>query len=262
MGAGWSEWEVIYNDKWTCLFRKIVLKRLPRSAEVAEETMQEVRQELAIKLSQLDAAPHSPDSYLKVAFRHTLEDYLRLKHGYPRPPELIKRLGAIYVRIYKLLCLERRSINEIHAMMKSLFQYTRQYVDQVVSEVRAGVVDCGGWRESVSLENTATEVDVRSIDIDNKPEDLLERMDMDAIINTVLGNESAGTSYSDSIEKILSSIKQCIGDDDERLLLRLVYTDGHSISAAAKILKLPDAKARKLLKNVILRVKQVLDHAE
>lgn len=261
MTMDWKEWEVIYNNDWTARFRHIVNKRLPRSADIAEATMEEVRQELAIKLTSVATVPESVNAYLKTAFRNTLEDYLRLKHGYPRPPALIKRLGSAYVRIYKLLCLEQRSFNDIHAIVESLYQYKREYVDQLVREVRAVVVDCGSWRESVSLDMNQTEIDSKTAGmVENIPEDILHKMDMEAIINTILGNKHTGRRYSDAIKDVLQALQHCISNDDERLLLRLIYTDGHSVSHAARILKLPDVKARKLLKNVVQRLRQVIEN--
>ncbi len=260
MAAKWSQWQVIYSSAWTNEFNNLVRKRIPYSAEIAEETMEEVRQELAIKLSNLDEAPNSLNAYLRTAFRNTLEDYLRKKEGYPRPPEWIKRLGAAYERIYKLLCLERRAVNDIHAIMDSLYQHTRDFVEQVISEVRAGVVNCGSWRESVSMDNALTEVEAVGVQdpMTQTPDAVLQNMDTHALIETILGGANDSMVGTAGMEKVLASLRQCQINDDERLLLRLVYTDGHSVSQAARIRNLPDAEARRLLKNTLQRLKQAL----
>ena len=263
MTAKWTEWEVIYSDYWTSYFNKLVRKRLPYSAEIAEETMEDVRQELAIKLSKLDTAPNSINAYLHTAFRNTLEDYLRSKEGYPRPPEWIKRLGAAYERIYKLLCLENRAVNDIHSMLENMYQYTRDFVEQVVTEVRAGVVNCGSWRDSVSIENVISEVEAAGQHNRQtlSPEEILQDMDSRSVIETILGQQLTSTDFTDVFAEALAALSRCEMGDDERLLLRLVYTEGCSVSKAARLVGLPDAEARKRLKKTMQHLEKTLSDA-
>ena len=84
-------------------------------------------------------------------------------------------------------------------------------------------------------------------------------MDSTAVFATILGQQVSG--HSEKIIEILSLLGQCQINDDERILLRLVYADGHSISEAARLIKIKDAEARKLLKSVYQRLKQVLTGA-
>ena len=259
MVAKWTEWEIIYSDYWTSYFNNLVRKRLPYSIDIAEETMEDVRQELAIKLCKLDSAPNSLKAYLHTAFRNTLEDHLRIKDGYPRPPEWIKRLGSAYERIYKLLCLENRALNDIHSMLDNMYQYTREFVDQVVSEVRAGVVNCGSWRDTISIDNVIN--DVETINLRNQqtlsPEELLQNIDIQSVIETILGKQT-DLEFTDGIANALVTLSQCEMTDDERLLLRLVYTEGYSVSKAARLSNVADAEARKLLKKTLQRLEKAL----
>jgi len=259
----WTAWQVIYADNWSAEFKNIVRKRIPYSASLIEDTMHEVRQELAISLAELTEAPHAINAYLRTAFRNTLEDYLRKKDGYPRPPEWIKRLGAAYERIYKLLCLENRAVNDIHASLESLYQYSREFIEQVIAEVRVGVTNCGAWRESVSLDNVISEVEVSDNQKVTTPEDVLQDMDSVSVCTTILGERPATPEilHSSNFATVLKKLQQCNLDDDARLLLRMVYTDGHSVSKAARLLNLPDAKARKLLKNTLKVLRQTLRDA-
>ncbi len=259
----WTKWQIIYDETWTAEFNAIVRKRIPYSAVGAQETMEEVRQELAIKLSELQKAPSSVKAYLRAAFRNTLEDYIRKQDGYPRPPEWIKRLGAAYERIYRLLCLENRAVNDIHAMMESVYQYTRDFIEQIVSEVRAGVVNCGSWRDTVSIDNAMFEVETAAMhnQAPLTPEAILQDMDSSAVFATILGQSDSDSGRSAKIKDILLALGQCAINDDERLLLRLVYADGHSIAEAARVTKIVDGEVRKILKNVYKRLKQALTDA-
>jgi RNA polymerase sigma factor (sigma-70 family) len=257
----WNEWQVIYTQYWTSEFNNIVRKRIPYSSELALETMEEVRQELAIKLNELEQPPASLKAYLRAAFRNTLEDYLRKKEGYPRPPEWIKRLGSAYERIYKLLCLEQRAVNDIHSIMTNLYQFTREFIERVIREVRAGVINCGQWRQIVSVDNPQAEVDLLNTQSHHvaSPELILQGMDASALFGAILGeNVVSSANATETINKVITSIRQCEISDDERLLLRLVYSDGQTVSAAARLINIPDAEARKLLKNVLKRLRHVL----
>ena len=254
-------WEDIYNARWTAEFINIVKKRVPYSSENAEETVDEVRQELAVKLSDLKLEPDSVNAYIRSAFRNSLEDYIRKKQGYPRPPEWIKRLGAAYERIYKLLCLENRSVNDIHAIMTSLYHSTRVFVERVISEVRAGVTNCGAWRESVNIDDNMHEVDeINSNQEHLTPETILQDMDANAVVNTIFGNQKK-IADRNAMLRSLVVLRQCELTDDERLLLRMVYAEGHSVSKAARLLKLADAQTRKLLKDLLQRLNQALKDA-
>lgn len=260
MTSGWNEWQVIYNDKWTREFINIARKRIPYSSEAAEEAMQDSRQELAIKLEALDQAPLDLNNYLRSAFRKTLEDHLRSKEGYPRPPSWIKKLGGAYERIYRLLCLETRSVNDVHSILSNLYQYARDFIDQIIFEVRAGVVNCGSWRDMVPIETAITEVEQTGTDnyINASPDEILASMDSISIVEMILENPTDDIGRSDTMNKALHTLAKCRLSDDERLLLRLVHTEGHSVSNAARLLKLADAEARKLLKSVHQRLRQSL----
>jgi RNA polymerase sigma factor (sigma-70 family) len=259
----WNQWQVIYDENWTVEFRSIVRKRIPYSSDVAHETMDEVRQELAIKLSSLNEAPGAPNAYIRAAFRNTLEDYLRKQEGYPRPPEWIKRLGAAYERIYKLLCLENRAVNDIQGMMQNLYQYSYDFIERVIREVRAGVVNCGAWRDTVSIDladDAFDNSDVTST-LTQGPDSVLEEMDTQAVIATILGQGSHVSVRTTRIRDMLGVLANCTISDDERLLLRLIHTDDCSVSEAARRIKLKDSDARKLLKEVYQRLKMALASA-
>ena len=259
--TNWSNWQVIYEDNWSSEFRNIVRRRMPYSADQVEDTMREVRQELAIKLGELAKAPHAVNAYIRTAFRHTLEDYLRKKEGYPRAPQWIKRLGGAYERIYKLLCLENRAVNDIHATLASLYQYSRDFIEHVITEVRAGVVNCGRWRDTVCAEQAQAEVDAATQQGRHAtPQAILQDMDVDSVIAVILGNKPKQIRSS-NMAGILQQLGQCPLDDNARLLLRLVYADGLSISHAAREINMADSKARKLLKQTLEMLRKVLSLA-
>ena len=57
---------------------------------------------------------------------------------------------------------------------------------------------------------------------------------------------------------MLKKLQQYPLQDDERLLLRMIYTDGYTVSKAARMLGLEDKKARKLLKKTLENLRNVL----
>lgn len=256
----WNDWQIIYQQSWTREFTAMVRKRLPHSSESADDTMNEVRQELAIKLYELSTEPSSVSSYLRTAFRNTLEDYLRKKEGYPRPPEWIKKLGASYERIYKLLCLENRAVNDVQAIMQSLYHYTRDFIQQIIVEVRAGVINCGAWRDKISLDIAMAEVEQinRVTEPAASPDVILQGMDCGAVVSAILGQAEHPVGHSAKFTKFLSALAECKLDDNERLLLRLIYTDEFSVSEAARKIQLKDSEARKLLKQLFIRLRAAL----
>ena len=260
----WTDWQCIYNDNWTMEFKNIVRKRLPCSTSVIDDTMLDVRQELAINLSTLNEAPHSINAYLRIAFRNTLEDYLRKKHGYPRPPEWIKRLGATYERIYKLLCLENRTVNDVHASMSSLYKHSRDFIENIISEVRAGVINCGSWRETVSMDDSLNGNEMESSEYlggtSLPPDVILQNMNSSALFKAILGDAQmlSNSLHSNNLKVVFESLQKKPLQDDECLLLRMIYTDGHTVSSAARLLGMADKKARSQLNVTLKRLRNIL----
>ena len=70
-GIDCNDWEVIYTKKWTRDFYRLLANVPSYSSDIAEETMQGARQELAIKIESLQTTPRT---YYK--FKFILNNYL------------------------------------------------------------------------------------------------------------------------------------------------------------------------------------------
>lgn len=255
-------WHIIYTKDLERWFHHLASRRLGFSKEDPAPVVDEVRQELALKLQTLPNAPESPRSFVTAAFRNTMEDYLRARDGYPRPPAWIKRLGGAYERVFRLLCLEGRAVEEIQTMLASLYQHSREFIDTIVREVRSKVPNCGESRHHVTLDDAQAEIDIQSRHDSKTPEAQVGNSEIEAALRAILGQAQGldgnpGLS-ADWLQKLQHAIQL---DDDARLLLRLVYTEGYTVSDAARELKLKDADARAKLTKTLRHLRQAFERA-
>ena len=255
-------WHIIYTKESERWFRNLASRRLGFSREDPEPIVDEVRQELALKLQAMPSAPQSPRSFVTAAFRNAMEDYLRARDGYPRPPAWIKRLGGAYERVFRLLCLEGRAVEEIRTMLASLYQHSREFIDDIVREIRSKVPNCGESRHYVALDDAQPELDMQSQHACEVPEAQLENNEIEAALGPILGQDRSPDANPTLSAEWLRKLQHAIQlDDDARLLLRLVYTEGYTVSEAARTLKLKDADARAKLTRTLKHLRQVFEQA-
>ncbi|MEZ5594104.1 MAG: hypothetical protein R3F53_26760 [Gammaproteobacteria bacterium] len=107
----WNELVFSSADNLLQQLEKIAHKRFPDDQQLADQAFNEALATLSANNWQILKAyqgKSSPKGYLIVTFRNTIEDYARKRFGRLRPPEDVKRKGAVWLEIYNRLVLEKQ----------------------------------------------------------------------------------------------------------------------------------------------------------
>lgn len=214
----------------------------------------------------------SPPTFLHVAIGHAFEDFHRRRFGRRRPPAWIQKLGSLWELAFTLACLERLPAEDIvnrllaFAASTGTTELSADDARKMVRQVRGKVTDC----EARSGELTYEPHDPVLIEQESgstSPAELLAEHEM-AILLEVLA-ELLGVALADQQMELtermqtrrnrLKTVLQLA--DDDRILLKLIYQDGCSVSEAARRLEQPDHTIRRKLRALLEHLRSSLQAA-
>lgn len=201
--------------------------------------------------------------YILSLARNSLEDFARARFGRVRVPDWVRVRGALWERIYRLLCLERQTSRATTELVIAEAPGGRDpdVVDEALRAIRARYPHCGAHGpEEVPLEDVSRakspdghaplasartpEDDCLELEQELEREALMGAL-MQALRDRVPGEEADGAA---PVGANLAGIGDGIGEAsalppltlsaEERLLLRLVHLDGVKVTAAGRQLGL------------------------
>ncbi len=209
----------------------------------------------------------NPGSYLMSVFNNLLEDYSRRVFGRPRPPKWLERMGELWIRIWRMLCLERQDAVMVKESLNIELGLDQEEVGHIIRVIKSKVTDCGQRLGGVSME-TVPDTAEQEIFVDSDDRHPVDeqfiRAEMTDILETLalLFNQeywqAAGKQEIMCQYDAMQWKAQFDLQDDEWLLLRLVYQQGKKLSAAARMLDIKDHTARRILKRVEQKMLYVL----
>jgi RNA polymerase sigma factor (sigma-70 family) len=183
-----------------------------------------------------------------------LEDFSRKRFGRVRPPRWLKKLGGIWLLLYRLLCLERRSYLEATSRAGERFQqFSEAQVEAMADRILAEIVSCGSPQ---SQQEPFTE-DLHGKSLSRSTEQRLEEKER-ALVFASLKCQFFGTAAGEDIGQALISLAGCpvALTSEERLLLRLCHVEGFSVSEAGKKLGLNRFQAHGKLRRLYKRIRK------
>ncbi len=215
-------------------------KRRFRSTGLAEEASLFVLEQLAEnnwKRLKNFSAESSFKTYLSSVTFRLLEDFSRKKFGRKRPPGWIKKLGGIWLDLFRLLCLQRIDLTEAVERAAQVFTTeTKEDIEEKGLTLLEKVVDCGAHQaQEVSIDEARTveQAGRSQVSQDQRIEHQEKHLLFQAIFRDILatGDEQKVFSSSQKATNIGIELQA-----EERLLLKLCYQDGLSVTAAGRML--------------------------
>ena len=220
---------------------KALSRRKIHDKTMAEDAFQYVMEKLMESERAGELAFVSQEHYNSLvtvsAVRH-LVDFRRKENGRPQVPEWVRAKGIFWIRLYRLLCIERMSMSEtIHAMTSESNNVVRVFaVKNLARYIRWRKPDCGKphWRKTVAYEDGEPE---------NKEsatlEDLLIQKQNQALYEIVIAycleNEVErikNANLDGAFERFRSMISL---DREERFFLKMIYQDQKTVKEAAAV---------------------------
>ncbi len=205
-------------------------------------------------------------SYLGVVWSRLLKDFLDKKYGKDTPPRWIKRLGGVWLELYKSLCRRRISAEASieNIMAAGRYPWCVGELAAVVDEILGEIPTCGQARGVENPIGPGEEPGLgANVDL---PEGVtLEKEKWVALkaLAKVFFNTSQNVPWDgEEIQKLnrLSAKirKQLPLNDEERLMLTCRFVDGLSITAIGKLLGYNTNQIHGRFRRVMQRIEKTL----
>lgn len=204
-------------------------------------------------------------TFLSTTTRRLLEDFSRKEFKRVRPPSWLKKLGGIWLEIFRYLCLDRYTVPEtVESMVISVPTRSREKIEEAAQTILLEIHDCGSYHgaefetEDDKLEYAEHKRKGHSSQDDNVYEKN-SRTFLEVIFQSFLDDSSASPAL-DALHDKLPGIQISL-NPTERLLLKMRFVDGLSVSAACRNLNLKDADGRKVLSNCLTILRNQFEQA-
>lgn len=218
------------------------------------------------------AGRSQPGTFLITVFTNELEDFGRRKFGRPRPPVWLERLGDLWLRIFKMLCLERQEPETIVDRLCAGQTRDPNDIRHIVKTVRGKIPDCGK-RTGEVLTDAVPDFGADDYAV-SAPEDLITQADLAMLFNVLASllsgdvdarqkpTSASTTALANAAFSNLSQLRESLVlSPEECLILRQIYQDNLSISAVARNLQLPDHQVRRNAQRAVARLHDALNSA-
>ncbi len=269
------EWRhVIYAEEWHTRLLRIAEKRF-RDPGLAEEACTAGQAHLSEQLAAYGRDQEPSAALVITIFNRAVEDFARARFGRVRPPVWIKRLGGIWERVFNLLCLERQPTEAIVLQLCGdvVDAPCARQVRDAVRQIKGKLPRCGekltelrgGPDGRDPLQNLSGEEPYSHAD----PETLMEHRELNMLFQ-VLGNllhdtkkvgEREATELSDRVARRWGELRAALKlEDDERLVLRLLYQEGKTVAQAARDLGEKEHTVMRRRNRVLKRIRGVFEH--
>jgi RNA polymerase sigma factor (sigma-70 family) len=242
----------------------------------AEDACADAQLILYRRLRDRDCATLS-EAYVRTAFKNALRDVYRRHFGRPRPPAWVQRLGPIWERLFELFCLQRLPVEAItetllHSASSTEVAGTPSprtplplWVETAVQRLREAQACPEDEVQTVSIDHGG-EDEERSIDLPGAQhaETALGEAEIGGLIFTLLGwGGGRPTATADKLTRRVMERWHELSErleinDDERLMLRLVYQEDLPVTEVARLLGHEAHHVRRSIKRVLARIREVL----
>jgi RNA polymerase sigma factor (sigma-70 family) len=199
-------------------------------------------------------------TYFSAVVYNLLEDFARKKFGRVRPPSWIRKLGGIWLLLYRFMCLERYEYAEATSLAADRYGHLRQnQIEQMADRILAEIPGCGKVQFS---EVSLNEEHHGGVSAQPSTQEIAEKKERELLMKG-LHDLFFGPDPDLSQAEPLLQLLDCPVDlkADERLLLTLCHVEGVSVSEAGKKLGLNRFQAHGKLRRLYGRLRRTFDSA-
>ncbi|WP_136796169.1 hypothetical protein [Desulfosediminicola ganghwensis] len=264
------DWNKQITAHWK-LIDVLAVRRFGKGTTAEEAALFVVDKLLADDCSRLKKYAGKADlsAFIATVCYRLLEDFARSRFGRKRAPLWIRNLGGFWLKLYRLLCLERLDIAESVAAMDQQSRYSREInpgvdIEEAAWIIRQQVVDCGAHQGlEVELEQADADGDNKQNDNGRipPPRETLERQQREEMFRMLF------TIMTDVAEEVVEGdlnrlcSLQIELNPEEKLLLKLCYQDGMNVTQAGQLLGLNRHQAHGRLRRLLSRLRDDFDRA-
>lgn len=205
----------------------------------------------------------APATFAYAVAARAMEDFARRKFGRPRPPQWLQAMGQAWVRLWRMLCLERQWPETIQTRLAGEFQ--DGLISDAMREIKQRIPRCGepGFSESC----------VTELGLDTLPEDRGASLDasfqeaqrhqalalMGMLLNRQPGEAIPQACPSNEDTALATLVASLSLSADDRLLLALHYEDGLASRRIAELTGSSPATVQRRLQGLRQRLLKALE---
>ncbi|MFV1984990.1 MAG: hypothetical protein ACC657_15690 [Thiohalomonadales bacterium] len=277
MGAEIDWQSLVFQSGWLKKFDKLATKRFGEGG-LAEEASTYVIDKISSNQWQCFATfkgQCKPESYLYTVTSNYLEEFSRKRFGRPRPPDWLKRQGALWVQIWKMVCLERQLIQSVIEQLCSKSLRETNVIKNAIITIKARLPWCGGDSHREVTKNMSDMDDYDPTELITSRETpelvvteaaytesllLISSLMNDKPVEQMFGERTSelASSYVKSNRLKIDQIQQKLNlTDEEKILLRMIFQDGMKKSVIAKSLGMQEHLPGRILKQLLTRIDSV-----
>ncbi|MEO5351836.1 MAG: hypothetical protein H7835_01300 [Magnetococcus sp. XQGC-1] len=208
--------------------------------------------------------------FSQIAWR-MLEDFARSRFGRVHVPQWVTAQGAFLEEVYRLLCLERMTAEQVVEFLRTTVPGGRSEVTiwAAIRTILKQVTDCGKHSTAeVSTENellddlagpgtTLHRLSPEDLKILQQREEVLTALHrfLTSDAPPAVAGGQAGEAVLERIRKVLNL------SSEERLLLKLIYQDGLEVESAARMLGLNGNQFYGRQRRLLARIRKAMEEA-
>ena len=270
---------LVFSEEWMRKLDKLAARRFGQGG-LAEEATTYVIEQLSAdswgkcKTFKGDA---KPQTFLHTLSSNYIEEFARKRFGRPRPPSWLQRQGDLWVRLWKMLCLERQMVPAVVDRLSAEKLRESEFLDDIIRTIKARIPTCGEANMEASetedigevggIENSREEyADFDQIGFDAEHDAQADTLHMlAAVMNSDLDashfepqkKRNSEQVYAANSSKINNLSEQISLSNEERLMLRMIYQDGMSRTAVSQAMGLQNHQAGRIVSGALERIADV-----
>jgi len=241
--------ELIFSSAHNILekLESIAHKRFPNDRQLADHAFNHALDKLRTKnwcAMQAYQGHSSPTGYLIITFQHALEDFARERFGRPRPPQEIKRQGALWLELYQRIILEKQPEQNVIDIINTRTALTAEETRAIIRRIKQ-LCPTAPQPHPISDENALDHIP----DHPNREphraaftRPLQERIE--SFLSKLLRQDRSLPKHLDELTP------------EDYTLLQMVYSEGLKISQCARMLGRPDQQVRRRHNKILQLLRQ------
>ncbi len=195
-------------------------------------------------------------SFLAVLSNRLLNDFSRKKFGRVRPPVWVKKLGGIWLEVFKWLCLERLTPSEtVVTMQCEVPDRSAQEIEEAAHTILLKISSCGEMRgKEEQVDNEVLDyLDQEGGDASSSIEDTLQHRDQELMLDALFQDLLAEDQQCDTLHAGVQRLQEAGIEltHEDRLLLRLRFSEGMTFQAVGDLLGINEQKVRRKIKSLL-----------
>lgn len=256
------DWRSLLFDSTRGVFKHLdalARRRFPTDPALAEEAFNVVLEVLSrddwARLARFDGRG-SAEGYLVRTFSHALEDFARQRFGRPRPPATIARRGGVWLRIYQQLIMERQLEPSVADALAADTDWPAADIAAAIREVKALCRSAAHSASFVPLEDDLdpNAIPEATVDPPPEPERQLQRSLRERVVYGL-------SRLFDATSAAAGDVQRVEVDAEDRVLIRLLYAEGLSLAASARLLGRAEHEVRRRHQRLLKTLRQQLPPA-